>query len=225
MIENISSYIDYTVLKPDTGKEKIIQLCNGARENNCASVCVNPYYVELAKSLLKETDVKVCSVVGFPLGATFKETKAFEANMAIADGADEIDMVINIGALKDKDFDIVKDDIMAVSKICKENHILLKVIIENCLLTDLEKEIATKIVAESGADFVKTSTGFSTSGATLEDVTLMKKTIDSINSDIKIKAAGGIKDYKTACKMIEAGASRIGASSLIKENEIKAEDY
>lgn len=215
MIENISSYIDYTVLKPDTQKAKVIDLCNGAKENHCASVCINPYYVSLASSLLKGTDVKICSVVGFPLGATLKEVKAFETEMAIQNGATEIDMVINVGALKDRELDIVKNDIASVSKVCKKKNALLKVIIENCLLTDEEKEIATKIVAESGADFVKTSTGFSTGGAIIEDVNLMKNTLNSINSDIKIKAAGGIRDYETACKMIQAGADRIGASTLI----------
>ena len=212
MIENMTKYIDYTVLKPDTTKETIIKLCNDAKENECASVCVNSYYVKLAKSLLGNSDVKVCTVVGFPLGATTKETKAFEAELAIKNGATEIDMVINIGALKDADYDIVEEDIKAVLQVCKKNNSILKVIIETCLLTDSEKEIISNIIVSSGADFVKTSTGFSTGGAEIKDIELIKKTV---GNKAKIKASGGIRDYETACNMINAGADRIGASKLI----------
>jgi len=214
MIKNIAKYIDYTLLKPDATKEMITRLCIEARENNCASVCVNLYYVQLAKSLLNKTNVKICTVVGFPLGATYKEVKAFEAEIAIQNGANEIDMVMNIGALKNKDYGVVKEDIMAVLKVCKDKNILLKVIIEACLLTDEEKEIVSNIIADTGADFVKTSTGFSNGGATIEDVKLIKK---AIGNKAKIKASGGIRDYKTVCSMIEAGADRIGASKLITD--------
>ncbi len=207
----IASIIDHTMLKADATAIEIEKLCNEAMEYNFKAVCVNPYYVEFAKSLLKDTEVKVATVVGFPLGASTKETKAFETVNAINNGADEIDMVINISALKNKEYNIVSEDIKAVVD-SSNNRAIVKVIIETSLLTDEEKIKACEIAKISGADFVKTSTGFSTDGAKIEDITLMRKTI---GEDMKIKASGGIRDYKTASAMVEAGADRIGASASI----------
>ncbi|NMA85124.1 MAG: deoxyribose-phosphate aldolase [Epulopiscium sp.] len=208
---NIASYIDHTILKPDAKKEDIIRLCQEAKEYQFASVCVNPYYTNLVKEELIGSGVKVCVVIGFPLGATFTEIKEIETKMAIENGAEEIDMVINIGALKDRDYDIVRKDIEAVVKAAK-GQAEVKVIIETCLLTEDEKEKACQISVEAGADFVKTSTGFSTGGATKADVVLMKKTV---GNQAKVKASGGVRDYPTAIEMIEAGADRIGTSNGI----------
>ena len=216
-MKEISQYLDYTILKADTTKDMIVKICNEAKENNCASVCVNPYYVELAKSLLKGSQVKVCTVVGFPLGATTAEVKSYEASQAIQNGAEEIDMVINIGALKNKEYAVVYDDIRKVLNVCRDGKALLKVIIETCLLTDEEKENAAQIVAEVGADFVKTSTGFSTGGATMPDVKLIKAIV---GNKVHIKASGGIRDFATACAMIEAGADRLGTSKLITKETV-----
>ncbi|HRU42624.1 MAG TPA: deoxyribose-phosphate aldolase, partial [Candidatus Diapherotrites archaeon] len=176
-----------------------------------ASVCVNASYVKLAYSFLQGTEVRVCTVVGFPLGATTKEAKAFEASQAIENGAAEIDMVINVGALKSGKPDAVKEDIKAVVDVCKDKA-LLKVIIETCLLTDEEKVTACLLSMEAGADFVKTSTGFSVSGATVEDIKLMRRTI---GPNMGVKASGGIRNLESALKMIEAGATRIGASASV----------
>jgi len=211
-------YFDHTILKPDATKAQVEKLCDEAIEHNFASVCVNECRTALVASKLKGTDVKVCTVIGFPLGAVSTAVKVFETKSAIAAGAKEIDMVINVGALKDRDYDYVYEDIRAVKEACGE--VTLKVIIETCLLNDDEKCKACELSVKAGADFVKTSTGFSTGGATAEDVALMKKTVDG---KAKVKASGGIRDYKTAKKMIEAGADRIGASScvdivLMKEN-------
>lgn len=208
---DIASKIDHTLLKPEATLDMIEKLCNEALEFSFAAVCVNPYYVKKAKDLLKGSNVKVATVIGFPLGANIKEVKAFEAKKAIEDGADEIDMVINIGALKNKDYKAVKSDIEAVVEAVKGKAIV-KVIIETCLLTEEEKTKACELSKEAGADFVKTSTGFSTGGATVEDVKLMKRII---GDTMKIKASGGIRDFETAKAMIEAGASRIGASSSV----------
>lgn len=208
---NISSMIDHTLLKPDATKENIKKLCNEAKEYNFFSVCVNPQYVRLAKECLNGSNVKVTTVIGFPLGSSTKEVKAFEAQDAINNGADELDMVINIGALKDKDYDTVRDDIKAVVATAK-GKALVKVIIETCLLKKEEKIMACKLALEAGADFVKTSTGFSTGGAKVEDIKLMKEVV---KDKMGIKASGGIRDTKTALAMIEAGATRIGASSSI----------
>lgn len=208
---NIASYIDHTILKPDAKKEDIIRLCQEAKEYQFASVCINPYYTNLVKEELIGSGVKVCVVIGFPLGATFTEIKEIETKMAIENGAEEIDMVINIGALKDRDYDIVRKDIEAVVKAAK-GQAEVKVIIETCLLTEDEKEKACQISVEAGADFVKTSTGFSTGGATKADVVLMKKTV---GNQAKVKASGGVRDYPTAIEMIEAGADRIGTSNGI----------
>lgn len=209
---DINSKIDHTLLKPEATSDMIENLCREALEFGFAAVCVNPYYVTRAKNLLKGSNIKVATVVGFPLGANTKEVKAFEAKKAVEDGADEIDMVINIGALKNRDYEYVMEDIKAVVD-AVEGKAIVKVIIETCLLTKEEKIKACELSKEAGADFVKTSTGFSTGGATIEDIILMKKTI---GDSMQIKASGGIRDFETAKAMIEAGASRIGASSSVK---------
>lgn len=208
---NYAKYIDHTLLRADATRKEIEQLCLEAKENHFASVCVNPYWVSFAYSILKDTDVKVCTVVGFPLGATPSAVKAFETKQVILDGACEIDMVINIGALKDKDETTVYEDIKAVVEASKDK--LVKVIIETCLLTDDEKVTACLLAKKAGADFVKTSTGFSTGGATIEDVKLMK---DTVKESMLVKASGGVRDENTAFEMIKAGASRIGTSNGLK---------
>jgi deoxyribose-phosphate aldolase len=209
MTTNIAKMIDHTILKADTKKEQIVTVCQEAKEYGFASVCVNPTWVELAAELLKGTDVKVCTVIGFPLGANTPETKAFETRDAIEKGATEVDMVINIGALKDKNDELVERDIRAVVEAAK-GKALTKVIIEACLLTEEEKVRACELAVKAGADYVKTSTGFSTGGATAEDVALMRKTV---GPDIGVKASGGVRDAQGAKEMIDAGATRIGASS------------
>jgi len=208
---NIAKYIDHTILKPEATVEEVKKLCKEAREYNFASVCVNGCYAKLVSSELAGSDVKTCVVVGFPLGAMTKEAKAFETSDAIKNGADEIDMVINVGALKDKNYDLLKQDVEAVVNAAKDKAIV-KVIIETCLLTDEEKVKACEISKEAKADFVKTSTGFSTGGATKEDIALMRKTV---GEGLGVKASGGVRDYNTAMDMINAGASRIGASASI----------
>ncbi len=210
----LNKYIDHTLLKPEATKEQITKLCQEARQYDFASVCVNTCYVPLAKELLAGSDVKVCCVVGFPLGAMDTVSKAFEAKTAVANGAQEVDMVINIGALKDKDYDYVTKDIATVVEASKPA--IVKVIIEACLLTDEEKVEACKCSMNAKAEFVKTSTGFSTHGATPEDVVLMKKTVGNV---CKVKAAGGVRSYDDAMKMIEAGADRLGCSAGIKVME------
>lgn len=210
----LNKYIDHTLLKPEATKEQITKLCQEARQYDFASVCVNTCYVPLAKQLLAGSDVKVCCVVGFPLGAMDTVSKAFEAKTAVENGAQEVDMVINIGALKDKNYDYVTKDIAAVVEASKPA--IVKVIIEACLLTDEEKVEACKCSMNAKAEFVKTSTGFSTHGATPEDVALMKKTVGDI---CKVKAAGGVRSYDDAMKMIEAGADRLGCSAGIKVME------
>lgn len=210
----LNKYIDHTLLKPEATKKQITKLCEEARQYDFASVCVNTCYVPLAKQLLAGSDVKVCCVVGFPLGAMDTVSKAFEAKTAVENGAQEVDMVINIGALKDKDYDYVTKDIAAVVEASKPA--IVKVIIEACLLTDEEKVEACKCSMNAKAEFVKTSTGFSTHGATPEDVALMKKTVGDV---CKVKAAGGVRSYDDAMKMIEAGADRLGCSAGIKVME------
>ena len=210
----LNKYIDHTLLKPEATKAQITKLCQEARQYDFASVCVNTCYVPLAKELLAGSDVKVCCVVGFPLGAMDTVSKAFEAKTAVANGAQEVDMVINIGALKDKDYNYVTKDIAAVVEASKPA--IVKVIIEACLLTDEEKVEACKCSMNAKAEFVKTSTGFSTHGATPEDVALMKKTVGNV---CKVKAAGGVRSYDDAMKMIEAGADRLGCSAGIKVME------
>ena len=203
----LSKYIDSTILAADARRADIIKLCEEAKEKDFASVCINPSYIELATSILKGSDVKVCTVVGFPLGMMTTEAKEFETKDAIAKGAQEIDMVINVGRLKDHDDAYVLNEIKTLKKAC--GGLVLKVIIECCLLTDEEKVRACKLAKEAGADFVKTSTGFSKWGAKVEDVKLMRETV---GKDMGVKAAGGIRDRKTMDEMIEAGATRIGTS-------------
>ncbi|MBC8588510.1 deoxyribose-phosphate aldolase [Tissierellaceae bacterium BX21] len=211
MMNNISSMIDHTLLKADATKEMIEKLCREAMEYQFKAVCINPTYVEYCTHLLKDSDVKVATVIGFPLGASTKEAKAFETSDAINKGAEEIDMVINIGALKDRDYKKVKDEIEAVVDAAKSKAIV-KVIIETCLLTEEEKIKACELSMEAGANFVKTSTGFSTGGATIEDVKLMKSVV---GDSLEVKASGGIRDLQTAKNMIDAGATRLGTSSGI----------
>ena len=209
----INQYIDHTLLKPDANSRQIEVLCQEAKEFEFAAVCVNAYFVPLASQELSGSDVKVCTVVGFPLGASPTETKLQEADWAIKHGAHEIDMVINIGALKDQNFDYVQEDIKALAATCHGKGAILKVIIETCLLTDDEKIKACELSEKAGADFVKTSTGFAGGGATFEDVALMRKTV---SEKVRIKASGGVKTYEDALKMIELGANRIGTSSGVK---------
>ncbi|HEM2803725.1 TPA: deoxyribose-phosphate aldolase [Streptococcus suis] len=204
----LNKYIDHTILKPETTQEQVEKILAEAKEYDFASVCVNPTWVALAAESLKDSDVKVCTVIGFPLGANTPAVKAFETKDAISNGADEIDMVINIGALKTGNYDLVLEDIKAV--VAASGDKLVKVIIEACLLTDDEKVKACQLSQEAGADYVKTSTGFSTGGATVADVALMRKTVVP---DMGVKASGGARSYEDAIAFIEAGASRIGASS------------
>lgn len=218
----LNKYIDHTILKPETTKEQVAQILAEAKEYDFASVCVNPTWVAYAAQELKDSDVKVCTVIGFPLGANTPALKAFETKDAIENGADEIDMVINIGALKSKNDELVLEDIKAVVEASGDK--LVKVIIETCLLTEEEKVKACQLSKEAGADFVKTSTGFSTGGATVEDVALMRKTV---GSDMGVKASGGARSYEDAIAFIEAGATRIGASSgvAIMKGEKADGDY
>ncbi|WP_273129825.1 deoxyribose-phosphate aldolase [Bacillus weihaiensis] len=222
-MSKIANMIDHTALKADTSKEIVTTLCNEAKEYQFASVCVNPTWVKYAFEQLAGSDVKVCTVIGFPLGANTPETKAFETTNAIENGATEVDMVINIGALKDKDDELVKRDIEAVVN-AASNKALTKVIIETSLLTEEEKVRACELAVQAGADYVKTSTGFSTGGATVEDITLMRKTV---GPTIGVKASGGVRDTKGADALIAAGATRIGASSgvAIVKGEVSNSDY
>ncbi len=210
-IKNLNKYIDHTVLKPEASVADIKKLCAEAKKYNFATVFVNPSYISLAANLLKGTSVKVGCAVGFPLGATTTEVKVMEAMQAIADGAQEIDMVINVGAVKSKNYKIVENDIKNVVKAV--SPIGVKTILETCLLTNEEKMKVAKIAKRVGAWFVKTSTGFSTGGATVEDIKLLRKTV---GPKMGVKAAGGIRDYKTAIALIQAGATRIGTSAGVK---------
>lgn len=211
--KSLAGMIDHTLLKPDATADKVAQLCFEAKKYHFASVCVNPANVKLCAELLHNSDVKVCSVIGFPLGATSTEVKVFETKNAIQNGANEIDMVINIGALKAGDSETVAKDINEIAKACHANGAILKVIIEAALLTDEEKVVACLLAKEAGADFVKTSTGFSSGGATVHDVALMRK---AVGPNLGVKAAGGIHTHEEAEQMIAAGATRIGASAGIK---------
>lgn len=210
---NLAKMIDHTLLKPDATQQEIAQLCFEARKYGFASVCVNPTWVSLCAELLKGSPVKVCTVIGFPLGATSSETKAFETETAIRAGATEIDMVINIGALKARDLDTVARDIRGVVNAAHPRGAIVKVIIETALLTDEEKTIASLLSKEAGADFVKTSTGFAGGGATVQDVALMRK---AVGPDMGVKASGGVRTFEDAENMIKAGATRIGASAGVK---------
>lgn len=210
---DVAGYIDHTLLKPEATREEIEKLCKEAATFKFASVCVNPTWVKECAWLLHGSEARVCTVVGFPLGATLPDVKAYETRRAIFDGATEIDMVINIGALKSGDDDLVRRDICGVVDAAHEGCAIVKVIIETALLTDEEKVRACKLAKEAGADFVKTSTGFSKGGATVADIELMRRTV---GSEIGVKAAGGVKDLESARQMIAAGATRIGASAGIK---------
>ncbi|AWE06788.1 deoxyribose-phosphate aldolase [Lysinibacillus sp. 2017] len=208
MTQNYAAMIDHTLLKANSTKDQVQQICKEAKQYGFASVCVNPTWVKFSAEQLTGTEVKVCTVIGFPLGANTSAVKAFETKDAIANGAGEIDMVINIGALKDANYDLVREDIKAV--VDAANGTLVKVIIEACLLTDEEKVKACELSVEAGANFVKTSTGFSTGGATAEDIALMRKTV---GPDLGVKASGGVRSLEDMQLMIENGATRIGASS------------
>lgn len=205
----INKYIDHTLLKPEATEAEIRELCQEAMDYDFMSVCVQPYWVSKVSAFLNGSDVKVCTVVGFPHGANTKEVKTFEAKQAVQNGAHEVDMVINIGAAKDGDFETIREEIASIAEAVK-GQAILKVIIETALLTDEEKEKACLAAKEAGADFVKTSTGFSTGGATLEDIALMRKTV---GPDMGVKASGGVRSYADAVAFIEAGATRLGASS------------
>ena len=210
---SMAHMIDHTVLKPDATQDQIAQLCFEARKYRFASVCVNPTHVRLCAELLKGSGVDVCTVIGFPLGATSVEAKVFESQQTIRDGATELDMVINVGALKSRDYEVVERDIASIARVCHADGAILKVIIEAALLTDEEKVIACQLAKVAGADFVKTSTGFGPGGATVEDVALMRRVV---GTSMGVKAAGGIRTLETAQQMIAAGASRIGASASVK---------
>ena len=219
---NLNQYIDHTLLKPEASKDQVVKLIEEAKEYNFASVCINPTWVKLAAEMLATSNVKVCTVIGFPLGATTPEVKAFETTNAIKNGADEVDMVINIGALKSGDLDLVERDIRAVVEASCDK--LVKVIIETCLLTDDEKVSACQLAQRAGADFVKTSTGFSTGGAAVADIALMRKTV---GPDMGVKASGGARSFEDAQAFIDAGATRIGTSSgvVIMKGEHASGNY
>lgn len=212
MEKALNKYIDHTLLKPEATLAQVDHLIDEAKEYDFMSVCINPTWVSHAAERLADTDVKVCTVIGFPLGANTSALKAFEASSAIDDGANEVDMVINIGAAKAGDWDKVQADIKAVVDVA-DHSVVVKVIIETCLLTDEEKVKACQAAKAAGADYVKTSTGFSTGGATVEDVRLMRETV---GPDMGVKASGGVGNYQDAMAMIESGASRIGASKGIQ---------
>lgn len=212
---NYNKMIDHTVLKADTLLETVKRICDEAMEYGFASVCINPCHVAYCADYLKDSNVNVCTVIGFPLGANTSAVKAFETKDAIANGADEIDMVMNIGALKDKNYDLVRDDVKAVVEAA--NGTLVKVILETCLLTEDEIKKACELCVEAKADYVKTSTGFSTRGATIEDVRIMK---EAVHGKAKVKAAGGVRTPEDMVKIVAAGADRIGTSagcSLVKK--------
>lgn len=206
----LNKTIDHTILNPDVTKDEVIKVIDEAKAYDFASVCLEPCWVTLAAERLADSEVKVCTVIGFPLGANTKTVKAFEAKEAVENGADEVDMVLNIGALKSGEYDLVLEDMKAVREAAKDA--VVKVILETCLLTDEEKKKACALAKEAGMDFVKTSTGFSTAGATTEDVKLMR---EAVGDAMGVKASGGIRDRETAEAMIAAGASRIGASKSI----------
>jgi len=215
----INRIIDHTLLKPESTEEQIEKIVEEAKDYDFYSVCVNPTWVKKCAELLKGSNTKVCTVIGFPLGANTKETKIFETINAIENGADEIDMVINIGYIKSGKFAEVEEEISEIAKECHNRNVLLKVILENCLLTKEEIKKASKISEKAGADFIKTSTGFSTSGADAADVLLMRK---SVSENVKVKASGGIRDLKKAQEMINNGADRLGVSAgvaIVKESK------
>ena len=211
--KQLAKLIDHTLLKASATREDIVRLCDEAKQYGFATVCINPTHVALASNSLSGSAVKVCTVIGFPLGANTSQVKAYEAEKAIADGAKEVDMVINIGALKTGNVHLVKEDILAVLQVVRRGNGLLKVIIETCYLSDEEKAVVCQIILDLGCDFVKTSTGFGEYGAKVEDVQLLRKIA---GKRMGVKAAGGIRTYEDAVQMINAGASRLGASSGIQ---------
>jgi deoxyribose-phosphate aldolase len=209
----LNRYIDHTLLKADASAAQIEKLCQEAKENEFFSVCINSYYVKKAVSLLQGSSTAVCTVVGFPLGASTMETKRFEAMKAVAEGAKEIDMVLNISAVKSANWQYALDDMSSLAQVCHQQGALLKVILETCLLTEEEKRKACELAVKAQVDFVKTSTGFSTGGATLEDVKMMRSIV---GEKMGVKASGGVRDAETAKAMIEAGASRLGTSASVE---------
>ena len=213
MNKPLNKYIDHTMLKPDAGEKAIINLCREALEYDFYSVCVNSCYVSLARTHLRGSDIKVSAVTGFPLGAMSSAAKLAETRDSLDNGASEIDVVINIGALKDQRYDYILSELSALAELCHSRNALLKVITETCLLTENEITEACRLVMKSGADFIKTSTGFSSGGAEVRDVRLMKKII---GNKIMIKASGGIRTLETAEAMIEAGADRLGCSASVE---------
>lgn len=210
--EILAKYIDHTILTPSASNDEVLKICEEAKKYNFASVCVNPCYVCLVHKALENTNIKTCTTIGFPLGATTTKVKAFETNESIENGAQEVDMVINIGAVKNQDWTYVKKDIEAVVA-AANGRAAVKVIFETCLLTNDEKIKLCQIAKEAGADFIKTSTGFSHGGATTEDIDLMRRTV---GPEMGVKASGGIRDLETALAMINSGATRIGASAGVK---------
>jgi len=211
--QDLAGMIDHTLLKPDATISEINQLCEEAIQYNFASVCVNPFYVDTCFNLIKSSNVKVCTVIGFPLGATTTQSKFHEAEEAIKNGAEELDMVINVGKLKDGDCNFVFNDIKSIADLSKRHLCTSKLILETCLLTDEEKVAACLLAKEAGINFVKTSTGFSRSGATIHDVSLMKFVV---GDKLQVKASGGIRSYEDAIAIINAGATRLGASAGVK---------
>jgi deoxyribose-phosphate aldolase len=210
---DLARYIDHTVLKPEAAEAQLVQLCEEARRYQFMAVCVNPVWVKRCAQWLQGSSTRIATVVGFPLGATLPEVKAYETQQVLEAGAQEVDMVINVGALKSKDYALVTRDIAAVVRAVRSGGAITKVIIEAALLDDEEKVIACQLAVEVGAEFVKTSTGFASSGATAHDVALMCQTV---GPQVGVKAAGGIRTYADVLKMIEAGATRIGASASVK---------
>lgn len=220
---NLAKYIDHTILKADATSDQVKVICDEAREYGFMSVCVNSVHTAFVSKQLEGSGVKTCTVVGFPLGAMMTKAKAFEAKIAVEAGADEIDMVMNIGAIKDGNFDLVEADIRAVVE--ASGQAIVKVILETCLLTDQEKVKACELAVAAGANFVKTSTGFSSGGATIEDVALMRKTV---GDKAQVKASGGVRDYEGAMAVINAGADRIGASAglaIVNHKEAEGSGY
>lgn len=220
--EQLANMFDHTLLKPDAKKEELAEICRQCARYGFKMVAINSAQTEYCKELLKDTPVHVGAAIGFPLGQTTLETKVFETKDAIQNGADEIDYVINIGKLKDKDYDYIRTEMEQIVAICREHQVISKVIFENCYLTDEEKKILCQIALEVRPDFIKTSTGFGSSGATVADVALMKSVVGDA---VKVKASGGVRDLDTALAMIEAGAERIGTSSSIKILEELDEKY
>lgn len=209
-IQEIAGKIDHTLLKSEAGFSNINKVCKEAIKYGFASVCILPHFIPVTKELLKGSNVKVCSVIGFPLGATFVDAKLKEAELALAYGAEEIDMVINIPALLDGNIRLVAEEIYKLTDLTHLNHAIVKVIVETCLLDDDQKILISKVVSDNGADFIKTSTGFSKYGATVEDIKILRK---YSNPEVQVKASGGIRDAKFALELINAGADRIGTSS------------